>query len=138
MAAIIPFAALYLSDLALNNLVYAEYYSGFYWGVNGFVYIGFGLTVLIGFGLLRQRAFTWLRLGGAVAGSTVLFFLVTNFGAWLGSPLYAQSTAGLLAAYAAGLPFLLNSVAGTIVFSGILFGGYHFAVVRPALAKQRS
>lgn len=123
MAWLVPFAALYLSDLALNNVLYAEYYNGFYWGVNSWVYLGFALSIVLGFGLLRDRDFSWLKLGGAVAGSTVLFFLLTNFGSWLGSPLYPQTWSGLVAAFAAGLPFLLNSVAGNVVFSALLFGG---------------
>ncbi|NJB85651.1 hypothetical protein GGR26_001396 [Lewinella marina] len=137
MAFVVPFAALYLSDLALNNLVYSQYYEGFFWGFNGWVYAGFGLTVLLGFGLLRERSFSWLRLGGVTLGATALFFLLTNFGAWLGSPLYPQTGGGLLAAYAAGLPFLLNSAAGNLVFAGLLFGGARYLAPRTQAVKVR-
>ena len=126
MAWVVPFAALYLSDIALNNLVYAAYYEGFYWGVNGWVYAGFALTLLVGFGILRNRSFSWLRLGGATLLTTLLFFALTNFGAWMGSPFYPQTGEGLLAAYVAGLPFLLNSLAGNVLFAGLLFGGARY------------
>ena len=126
MAWVVPFAALYLSDVALNNLVYAEYYEGFYLGVNGWVYAGFGLTLLVGMGMLRGRQFSWLRLGGTTVVTTLLFFLLTNFGSWLASPFYPQTGGGLLAAYAAGLPFLLNSAAGNLFFAGLLFGGARY------------
>ncbi len=126
MAWVVPFLALYLSDLVLNNVLYSEYYTGFYWGFNSGVYLGFSLTVALSFGLLRGREFSWLRLGGVILGTTLLFFLLTNFGTWLGSSFYPQSVAGLLAAYAAGLPFLLSSLAGDLFFAGVLFGGARY------------
>ena len=137
MALLVPFAALYLSDLALNNLFYSEYYDGFYWGFNAWVYVGFLITVVLGFGLLRGRDFSWLRIGGATLGGTLIFFLVTNFGVWLGSALYPQTGAGLLAAYTAGLPFLLNSLAGNVFFAGLLFGGARLLADRPVNATAR-
>ena len=137
MALLVPFAALYLSDLALNNMLYSEYYDGFYWGFNSWVYAGFLLTILLGFGLLRNRDFSWLRVGGATVAGTLLFFLITNFGVWLGSALYPQDASGLLAAYVAGLPFLLNSAAGNIFFAGLLFGGARFFAGRTTVAEAR-
>lgn len=139
LAVVIPFAALYLSDLALNNLFYSQYYEGFFWGFDGWVYAGFAISVLLGFGLLRNRSFSWVRLGGVTLGSTAIFFLLTNFGVWLGSPLYPQTGTGLLAAYAAGLPFLLNSAAGNLFFAGLLFGGarYFSARVQPATVREQ-
>ncbi|PPK84300.1 hypothetical protein CLV84_4069 [Neolewinella xylanilytica] len=137
MAFVVPFAALYLSDLALNNLFYAEYYNGFYWGFSSWVYVGFLLTILLGFGLLRNRDFSWLRIGGATVSGTLVFFLLTNFGVWLGSSIYPQSGSGLLAAYAAGLPFLLNSAAGNVFFAGLLFGGARYLAADPMGAGAR-
>ena len=132
----VPFVALYLSDLALNNLVYAEYYQGFYWGANPWVYAGFALTILLGLGLLRGRQFNWLRIGGTSLAGTAVFFVLTNVGAWLGSPFYPQTGAGLLAAFAAGLPFLLNSVAGNLFFAGVLFGSARALAPRSVLAPE--
>ena len=131
MAWVVPFVALYLSDLALNNVLYSQYYAGFYWGFNSWVYVGFAVTILLSFGLLRGKGFSWLRLGGTTVAATAVFFLLTNFGTWLGSPFYPQTGAGLLAAFAAGLPFLLNSLAGNVLFAGLLFGGTRYLAPRP-------
>jgi len=136
MAWVVPFAALYASDVALNNIFYGQYYEGFYLGFNTWVYVGFAVSIMMGFGLLRNREFNWLRLGGVTLGSTAVFFLLTNFGAWLGSPVYPQTTAGLMAAFTAGLPFLLNSVAGNLFFAGVLFGGAQVVLPRPDLATE--
>ena len=106
-AFIVPLAALALSDVVLASMHGGLYAS---W---------FGGTGI------------WL-----VAGS-VLFFLVTNFGAWIGSPMYPQTAGGLAAAYIAGVPFFQWTVLSTLFYSALLFGG--FALLRrqvPALRAQ--
>ena len=79
--------------------------------------------------------------GGRVLGysllGTAIFFLVTNFGAWLGYPTYPQTLGGLGMAYVAGIPFLKWSVASTLFHAAVLFGG--FSLLRqwaPALRAQ--
>ncbi len=133
LAVLVPLAALLLSDLvlaALHGPLYAGYLgSTSFWLVYGCI----ALTALAGTAL-RGRA-TGPRVLGFGLAASLLFFLVTNFGAWLGSPIYPQSAAGLAAAYVAGLPFLHWTVFGTMLYSGLLFGG--FALLRrrsPALA----
>lgn len=121
-AFLIPILVLFVSDLVLNNLVYAEYNSGFTLFTEGFywIYGAFILSVLIG--KYATNGYKILPLATAGVGSAVLFYLITNFGAWLGNPLYAQNPAGLLASYVAGLPFLANQVLGTVVYGAIMFG----------------
>ena len=112
MALIVPFVALFVSDLVLglhNSMI--------------FVYAGFALTVVIGFQL--QKRVTLTNTAFAVVVSSVLFFLLTNFGAWMTSGLYAKSAAGLMQAYAAGIPFFQNSLLGNAVYAAVIFGGYH-------------
>jgi hypothetical protein len=131
----VPLLALLASDLVMGAVVgasYASYIGGIsFWSV----YACIALSTLLGFGL-RGRVGGARVLGYSLAGS-VLFFLVTNFGAWLGSPIYPQSGAGLVAAYAAGIPFFQWTVLGTLAYAAILFGG--FALLRrqlPALRAQ--
>jgi hypothetical protein len=62
----VPFIALLLSDLVLGLH-----------GTMPFVYLGFGVTVLIGMAL---RGNTGVAVAGAAIASSVLFFVVTNFG----------------------------------------------------------
>ena len=112
VAFIIPFIALFLSDLVLglhNSMI--------------FVYAGFALTVVIGIQL--QKRVTVTNTTFAVVLSSALFFLLTNFGAWMTSGLYAKSAAGLMQAYVAGIPFLQNSLMGNMVYTAVIFGGYY-------------
>ena len=134
-AAIVPLLAMLISDLALGVLHgadYATYLGGVsFWSV----YACVSLSVLLGFGLRGKVGGTRL-LGYSLAGS-VLFFVATNFGAWLASPFYPQTAAGLGAAYVAGIPFFQWTVLGTLAYAAILFGG--FALLRrrvPALRAQ--
>lgn len=134
-ALIVPLAGLFLSDLVLasiNGGLYASWFGGTgIWLVYGCIV----LTTAMGFGM-RGKVGGARVLGYSLAGS-VLFFLVTNFGAWLGDPMYPKNAAGLMAAYAAGIPFFQWSVLGTLFYSAILFGG--FAALRsqwPALRAQ--
>ena len=119
---IIPVAALYLSDLLLNNLVLAEYYEGFQWFTPGFYYMyaAFFLTVLIGRYAINSHKIAGI-LGGGLS-SALVFYFITNFGAWLGNPAYPQNLGGLITSYMAGLPFLTYQVLGTAFYSAILFG----------------
>lgn len=51
--------------------------------------------------------------------STVLFFLITNFGVWFFGDLYNHSSAGLVECYLAGLPFAINDFLGTLLYGSI-------------------
>jgi len=131
----VPLAAMFISDLALgliNGGSYSEYFlsAGFL-----LVYLCIAVSTVLGFGL-RGRVSGARVFGYSVLGS-VLFFLVTNFGAWLGSPIYPQTGAGLVAAYVAGIPFFQNTLLGTLFYSALMFGS--FAALRrrnPVLALQ--
>lgn len=130
-----PLVAMLVSDLALgllNGGIYLGYVASLgFWSV----YLCIALSTLLGFGL-RGRVSGGRVLGYALAGS-VLFFVVTNFTTWLGSTMYPQTGAGLVAAYVAGIPFFQWTVLGTLFYAGALFGG--FALLRlqmPALRAQ--
>jgi hypothetical protein len=65
-------------------------------------------------------------LGSSVAGS-VLFFLVSNFGSWLGFDMYEASLAGIGQCYLKALPFFRYTLAGDLFFTVALFGGHTIA-----------
>jgi len=53
----------------------------------------------------------------ASALSAVWFFLLTNFGAWLGNEIYAPTMNGLMQAYVAGIPFFRNTLLSSVLFT---------------------
>jgi len=139
---LIPFLAMWISDLLLNNLVYARLYPEFYggnfvWFGNLWVYASFAAIVGLGLLLLRRVKIGNLLLASILASA--LFFLVTNFGSWLADPRYLKTASGLAAAYAAGIPFFWNTLLGDLIYVGALFGAYEWAQSRfPALGLERA
>jgi hypothetical protein len=127
---IIPVVAMWISDLALNNLVYKQYFDGFVWFYSGaiFTYVAFALIVLLGLWTLKKIRILTLLIS-AVGASTV-FFLVSNFGAWLSWGMYPHTFEGLVSCYIAGLPFFKNTIAGDLVYIAILFGAFEYSVKR--------
>ena len=131
-ALFVPLAAMFTSDLVLglaNGGIYWDYFASAGYLL---VYACIALSTLLGF-RLRGKVSGSRVLGYSLAGS-VLFFVVTNFGAWLSDPAYPKTAAGLAAAYVAGIPFFQWTVLGTLAYAALLFGG--FALLRhrvPAL-----
>jgi len=120
----LPLAALLLSDAVLG------FYHGMIW-----VYGSFVLMVCLGLQLQSRRR---LRpIAGAALASSVLFFALTNFGVWASGDLYPRTFGGLGACYVAAIPFFQNTIAGDLVYTALLFGG--FALVEkkfPALRES--
>jgi hypothetical protein len=117
-----PIGALLLSDLVL----------GFYHGMVT-VYATVALIVLVGWVALSRVS--PIRVGAAALASSILFFVVTNFGMWLFSGFYPLTAAGLTDCYVAAIPFFQNTVAGDLFYSGLLFGG--FALLERAVPRLR-
>ena len=114
LAFLVPLTALFLSDLVL----------GFYshmWVVYG----SFALVVCVGF-LLRIRRGP-IAIAGAALASSILFFVITNFGVWVFGSLYPKTMQGLLGCYLAAIPFFQNTLMGDAVYSTVLFGGFALA-----------
>ena len=117
-----PLGALLLSDAVL----------GFYSGMQ-YTYLAVAAIVLIGW--LLQAKVSLLRVGGAALAASVLFFTISNFGVWLTSGMYPRTVEGLATCFVAAIPFFQNTVAGDLLFSGLLFGG--FALLERAVPRLR-
>src|SRR5579885_2827373 len=113
LAVVVPLLALLVADAVI----------GFYGAMMIVVYGCVALTAFAGFSL-RGRARALNVLIAAVVSATG-FYLVTNFFVWLTGPMYPQSFAGLMTCYVAGWPFYeYGSLPGTVLWSGLLFGGF--------------
>lgn len=128
---LLPLFAMFVSDLLVNNLLYANFYGGFVLFTPGFywMYGAIALIVVAGIFILK-KVNTKTVIAGSLSAS-VIFFLITNFGTWLGNPMYPQGIEGLLMSYTAGIPFFHYTVLGDLFYSGVMFGAFEYA-------KQRS
>ncbi len=114
---LVPFAALILSDAALD---WRWHGSPFHWG-RLIDYLGFAFIGLIGVWASHRSLFA--KVGG-VTVTPFVFFVVSNFGVWLagevnGQAMYPHSFQGLVACYVAGLPFLKGTLIGDWLFAGV-------------------
>ena len=115
-ALIVPILAMIISD----------FFIGFHNTIL-FVYGSFLLTGVIGV-WLRKRRNTKTIFAAALA-SSLLFFIITNFGVWLTGNLYPKTFTGLLECYIAAIPFFRNTIVGDLFYTGVFFFGYE-AVLR--------
>jgi hypothetical protein len=125
----IPLLLLWISDLILNNVVYADYFSGIQYFSGMWSYLAIIMIGIFAYFLLKR--ISWMRLGLTATGAAVIFFLVTNFGVWI-SPAtpYAKDISGLMASYEAGLPFFRNTLLGNLFFTFALYGAYDWIATR--------
>src|ERR1700688_298628 len=89
------------------------------------VYASFLISTALGFWVRERRS--GVRVGGVVLLGAIQFFLITNFGVWAFSNFYPKTFAGLMACYAAGVPFFWNTLAGDACYSALLFGALFLA-----------
>jgi len=138
LAFLIPFVALFASDLILNNTIARPFFPNhtgavFFADYMIWTYLAFALTVVIGMLLFKLKSFSKIMVGGL--GASVLFFLLTNFGTWLTSGLYPDNSAGLLLCFEAALPFFRNTLIGNLVFVGIFVGSLEYLINRDPQAE---
>ena len=112
----VPVALLAAADVVLNRFIYAYPVS---WDLL-VTWAWYGAIVWLGTNL-REKAGFW-RIVGAAACSSVSFFLISNLAVWAAWEMYPRTFSGLMACYAAGLPFFRGTAVGDLFFSLAMFG----------------
>ena len=93
----LPLLCMFISDL----------FSGFS-SITIFVYLSFMLISYIG---INSKKIS----NGTILGSSLLFFLLTNFGVFLLG--YPHTIQGLITCYTLALPFFVNTIVGDLFFT---------------------
>ena len=106
LGTLLPLIAMAISDL----------YLGFY-SISIWVYSSFLIISLLGHYLKKINT-------KGILISSLIFFLVTNFGVWLSG--YPFTIEGLLLCYTMAIPFFINSIAGDLFFSYVLKYSFKF------------
>jgi hypothetical protein len=122
LAFLVPLAAMFLADMFI--------------GLHPLIPVIYGCiaaSVLLGF-TLRDKV-SVLRVAGCGIAGSLMFFAVVSFAEWLiGDTDYCR--AGIVSCYVAAIPFLKAWLAGTLVWSAILFGGFELVKSRwPAVER---
>lgn len=136
----LPIIGIYIADLILNNTIYRSFYPedvAFIW-ISGYMlwtFIAMGGIILLG-RILKTRLKPLNVIGFSVLGS-VLFFIVSNFGVWLGGITYPKNITGLIECYTLALPFFRNSLLSNVVFTIVLFGSMEW-ILRSSLSEAKA
>jgi len=112
----VPLVLLAASDVILTKFIYVY---PFTW--DHFVtWLWYGGMLWLGT-KLRDNARPLPILGAALTGS-VSFFVISNFAVWgAWGDMYPKTFGGLMACYAAGVPFFRRAVEGDLLFTGAMF-----------------
>lgn len=131
-AYLVPLAALLLSDIAGHMLKIPG--MGFYQPLTmASVYLGAVAAVPVG-RWLSSRKQLWFRAPAGSLMASTAFFLISNFGVWLGG-WYTFTLAGFLSCYINAIPFFGYTLAGDLLFTGVLFGSFELS---KSFSLQRS
>ena len=112
--------------IPLVSLILFDFIIGFSL-INIFIYLSFIVIVLVG------NHFKKIKLKSILI-SSVVFFIISNFGAWLIG--YPKTISGIIMCYTAAIPFFLNTILGDLFYSYILKHSFNIAL-KSKLVKTR-
>ena len=111
------FKQFYLSlFIVILSMFIGDLYLGFH-STMFFTYISLAVAVIIGL-YIKHFKFTEILFSGLA--SSVCFFIITNFGAWLTLEMYEKNFAGLLQSYVLAIPFFHNTLISTFLYLIVL------------------
>lgn len=125
----LPLGLLIASDLVLDKYVYAYPFS---WDL--FLTWGWYAGMLF-LGTALRKNTKPLQIAGAALTGSVSFFLISNFGVWAATNMYAKSISGLITCYTAAIPFFRQTLEGDLLYTATMFG---LPVVAAAVARRMS
>ena len=129
-----PLITLFLSDLILNNLVYVG--SGFTLFYDGAAYVYLPILAMAFISRYVKQLNTAKYVGLSVVFA-IFFFVVSNYGVWQTGLTYPLTTQGLIACYIAALPYALSTLAGTLLYGGVIMFTYKALVGDKTIALAR-
>ena len=123
-AVVIPLGIYVVSDLimGLHNTI------PFTWG---------SMVLITCVGIYLKKRKTPVAVLSGTLFSSILFFIVTNLGVWLGG-WYSLTPQGLVQCFTMAIPFFRTSLVSNILYVAVLFGIYEFILSRRRVAVKQS
>ena len=119
------FKQIYLSFfVVIFSMFIGDLFLGFH-STMFFTYISLVVAVLIGL-YIKRFNFTEILFSGLA--SSLGFFIITNFGAWLTLEMYEKNLTGLLQSYVLAIPFFHNTLISTLLYLVVLKLLFNFIV----------
>lgn len=124
-AFILPLMTMYMADFVINNTIARSFFpdvEGLVWFSDYMIYNGIAYILIAALGIFWLKKVTGFRVVTGALIASVIFYGITNFGAWADpKSIYPQDLNGLGLSYLAGLPFFRTSLLATIAFSSVFF-----------------
>ena len=98
--------------IVVVSMFLGDLYLGFH-STMFFTYVSLAAAVAIGI-LIKYFKFTEILFGGLT--SSICFFIITNFGAWLTLEMYEKNLTGLFQSYVLAIPFFHNTLLSTFLY----------------------
>ena len=92
------------------------------------------LLLVVVVGMLFLNKVNIRNCSAAALSGSFLFFIITNFGVWLTSGYYPIDIDGIFTCYILALPFFGNTIAGSLFYTALMFGGYE--LLKRSLAQS--
>lgn len=119
-----PLLTLFIGDLILSFTVFSQFrtgflYIGWYW-----TYIAFALMALVGRLIIKKVNTSSVLTATLVC--TFIHWIVSDIQAWQMGIMYPPTFAGYIQCLIAAIPYEGRFLAGTVVYSGLLFGTFEW------------
>ena len=142
ITAIALFGARYLPKkfafiLPISILLISDLFLGFYGPEMFFVYGSFILAGFIGLISRNKKSLSFIPFTSI--SSSIIFFLITNFGVWLTTTMYAKNIIGLESCFIAAIPFFRNTLLSDLLYTTLFIGGYELSLIlgKKLLSRQK-
>ena len=131
----VPLLIIFLSDLFINNVLYSSanfilFYNDFQWQ-----YLSYFLIISFSIYFFKPKI-SFLNIGFTAISCSLIFYIISNFGVWIGSGIYPFNLIGFISCYFNALPFYLNTLLSFVCYSYILVGAFYlsqkkFKIIKP-------
>jgi len=129
-AYLIPMVLMAITDPILGAFYGVPAYSKY----QLFIYGSFLISVWLGRRLRGTESVP--KIASFALLNSMQFFVFSNFGSWLWYQTYPRTLTGLADCYVAAIPFFGWTIAGDLVYTGVLFG-LHAWLSRTVAARER-
>ena len=124
------FSGFYFRQFILSSMIVVlsmfigDLYLGFH---DTMIFTYISLIVAVSLGLfIKNLKFTSILFSGIL--SSISFYIITNFGAWLTLPMYEKTFSGLVQSYVLAIPFFHNTLISTLLYLLILKLIFDFSI----------
>ncbi len=101
------------------TMLLSDLFLGFH---NNMIFVYIPLFIIVSFCFKISTKINYKNLFFLGVGSSLIFFLISNFGVWLLGNMYENNINGLINCYILAIPFFKNTLLSTFVFSYAAYG----------------